>query len=467
MNRELRRLPAVHALAGHPALAAATAAHGRPLVVDAVRETLEAARAGALDGGAIGDEEALAEAVLACLTAWLTPRPQTVINATGVMLHTNLGRAPVSAAAAAAMQSVAAGYSDVEYDVAAGARGSRHGLLEPLVRRVTGAEAALVVNNNAGATLLVLTALARDRGVIVSRGQLVEIGGGFRIPEILAAGGAHLVEVGTTNRTRIADYRAAVDAVTALILRVHRSNFRILGFTEEPALDELVALGRETGLPVVDDLGSGSLLDTTPFGLAPEPMVQDSLAAGASLVTFSGDKLLGGPQAGVVVGQADLVARLRRHPLTRALRPGKDVIAGLHATLLHYARGEALTAVPLWQMIAAPPDGLRQRAAAWQAALAARGIPAQLVPGHSAIGGGSLPGETMPTTLLRLETAHPDRLAAALRSAQPPVIARIADGAVLLDPRTVLPGEDEAVVEAVEAAATLLSQPTSHQPTLQ
>jgi L-seryl-tRNA(Ser) seleniumtransferase len=484
---DLRRLPAVHSLIADPRLADAAGQYGHAMLVEAAREALEDAR-GELRGAASGDTlpapanpgdrsprgsapdardldradsahpadpadpartDALVEAVLARLADWLDPRPRPVINATGVIIHTNLGRAPVSPAAADAMRRAMAGYSDLEYVLAEGRRGSRHALLEPLLCRLTGAEAALVVNNNAGATLLVLSALAIGRGVLVSRGQLVEIGGGYRIPDVMAAGGARLVEVGTTNRTRIGDYRAAIDETTALILRVHTSNYRIIGFTAEAALSELVALGREHDLPVVDDLGSGSLIDTMQFGLAAEPLVPASLAEGAALAAFSGDKLLGGPQAGVIVGRADLVAQLRKHPLTRAMRPGKDTIAGLHATLLHYAHGEALDAVPVWRMIAAPAPELRRRATRWRTALARRGVVSRLTPGHSTVGGGSLPGETLPTTLLALDSQHPDALAAALRGADPPVVARIEGGAVVLDPRTVLPGEDEGLLRAV------------------
>ncbi len=452
-----RDLPAVHVLADDARLAAARERHGRPLVVDAARLTLEdardALRAGREDAAAVAEGEALCAAVLRRLEAWLAPRPRPLINATGVILHTNLGRAPVSAAAAEAMRAAAAGYSDLEYDLPTGRRGSRHDLVTPLLCRLTGAPAALVVNNNAGATLLVLSALAQGRGVIVSRGQLVEIGGGYRIPDVMAAGGARLVEVGTTNRTRAADYdRAAIDETTGLILRVHTSNYRIVGFTETPTLEAMVELGREHGLPVVDDLGSGSLLDTAAYGLAPEPMVQASVAAGAELVTFSGDKLLGGPQAGIIVGQPEAVARLRRHPLTRALRPGKDALAGLHATLTHYARGEAAREVPVWRMISASQESLAARAEAWRAQLALHGVAAELRPGESAVGGGSLPGETLPSTLLALLDAHPDRLAARLRGGATPVVALVAAGAVLLDPRTVLPEQDEALLAALAAA---------------
>ena len=395
-----------------------------------------------------------------------------MINATGVILHTNLGRAPVSRAAGEAMRRAALGYSDLEYELEAGHRGSRHDLLVDRLRRLTGAEAALVVNNNAGATLLVLSALAQGRGVVVSRGQLVEIGGGYRIPEVMAAGGARLVEVGTTNRTHPRDYENAIDEDVALLLRVHTSNYRLVGFTTEVSLETMVEIGRRHGVSVVDDMGSGSLLDTAAYGLSPEPLVQQSIAAGVDLVTFSGDKLLGGPQAGLIVGRAEYVERLRRHPLTRALRPGKSTLAGLAATLDHYLRGEAEREVPVWRMIAADPRALRERAGAWSGAITqAMGADSptlRLIDGQSAAGGGSLPGESLPTTLLAIDHAHPDQLAAALRAADPPVIARVADGALLLDPRTVLPGgaradgreaaagEDGAVVRALVEALSHL-----------
>jgi L-seryl-tRNA(Ser) seleniumtransferase len=392
------------------------------------------------------------------LHALFTPRPRRVINATGVILHTNLGRAPVSHATALAMQRAASGYSDLEYDLETGRRGSRHDLLEPLLRELTGAEAALVVNNNAGATVLVLSALASGREVIASRGELVEIGGGFRIPEVMAAGGARLREVGTTNRTRIADYRDAVGDETALLLRVHTSNYRIQGFTEAPSLASLVELSRESGVPLLDDLGSGSFIDTARFGLAPEPLAPLSIQAGADLVCFSGDKLLGGPQAGIIVGRADLIKRLRKHPLTRAMRPDKATLAGLQATLAHYARGEAEEKIPLWRMMAAEKEALRERAEAWREALSADparpGFRLEIVEDRSAVGGGSLPGETLPTMVLAIETAHPDRLAAQLRLVRPALVGRIADGCLLLDPRTVLPGEDQELVAALRDAMT-------------
>jgi L-seryl-tRNA(Ser) seleniumtransferase len=350
------------------------------------------------------------------------------------------------------MEAVAAGYSNLEYDLAAGERGSRYLHAEKLLCQLTGAEAALAVNNNAGAVFLALSALAQDRAVVISRGQLVEIGGGFRIPDVMRQSGARLVEVGTTNRTHLRDFAAAITAETALLLRVHSSNFRQIGFVSEVSLAEMVELGRKTGVPVLDDLGSGSLLDTSRYGLASEPMVQASVAAGADMVTFSGDKLLGGPQAGLIVGREAFVARLRHHPLARALRVDKGTLAALQATLQHYLRGEAADQVPIWRMIASPLAALEARAAAWAADLRGRGIPALVVPAMSTVGGGSLPGEVLPTRALALVHPAPDRLASALRRGQPPVIGRISEDRLLLDPRTVSPELDEVVSGVVSVA---------------
>jgi len=464
MSADARRaLPSVHALLGRPELAGAAEREGHDQVVEAARTVLHEARRA--DGGAPPDAGALAAAVARRLAAWAAPSPRAVINATGVVLHTNLGRAPVSAATARAMAEAAAGYVDLEHDLDTGARTSRQRAVGPLLARLAGAEAGLVVNNNAGALMLILAALAAGRSVVVSRGQLVEIGGGFRLPDLLAASGARLVEVGTTNRTYLRDFEAALaedggagrDA--ALLLRIHPSNFRMTGYVRAVELSDMAALGRARGIPVVDDLGSGSLLDPTGFDLPPEPIVPDA-AAVADLVAFSGDKLLGGPQAGLVVGRADLVAALRRHPLARALRPDKTTLAGLAATLGHYARGEAPAAVPVWRMLSADPAALAARAAAWRDALAARapGASLSLEPGRSAVGGGALPGATLPTTRLVTRVERPDALAAALRrgtgarTEEAPVVARVVDGAVALDPRTVLPEEDGALIAALAAA---------------
>ena len=448
----LRHLPSIDRLLREPAAREMAGHYPRDVVVQALRDTLDRARADIRSGKGVPDANALVDDARLHIEGSLTPSLRPVINATGVIIHTNLGRAPLSAAARGAIESVAAGYSNLEYDLTAGERGSRYIHAERLLCRLTGSEGALVVNNNAGALFLALSALAQGREVVISRGQLVEIGGGFRIPDVLRQSGARLVEVGTTNRTHIADYRAAANSQTALLLRVHYSNFRQLGFTADVPLAEMVALGHSLGVPVLDDLGSGSLLDTTLYGLAPEPMVQQSVAAGADLVTFSGDKLLGGPQAGLIVGREELVAQLRHHPLARALRVGKDTLAALQATLLHYLHGEAEQEVPVWRMISLPLESLSARATAWANALRDRDIPASVVQAHSTIGGGSLPGEVLPTCALALAHPSPDALTAALRTGLPPVVARILADQVILDPRTVPPEADATLIDAVTAA---------------
>ena len=452
MQSELRKLPSVDSVLQEPEAQAAMPLYGRELVAEAIRAVLDEARQRILGGGA---RPAMAEVLAAArdrLAALAQPTLQPVINATGVIIHTNLGRAPLSAATIAAMRAAAAGYSNLEYDLEQGQRGSRYVHAEALLCRLTGAEAALLVNNNAGAVLLALSALAQGREVVISRGQLVEIGGGFRIPDVMAQSGALLREVGTTNRTHLRDYEAAIGEQTALLMRVHSSNFKIIGFVQQVELEELVRLGRERHLHVVDDLGSGTLLDTSPYGLAHEPTIQESVAAGADIVSFSGDKLLGGPQAGIIVGRRELVERLRRHPLTRALRVDKTTIAGIQANLLHYLKGEAAREVPVWRMIALPLAELEARAQALAAQVARLGVSAQVMDGHSTIGGGSLPGETLPTKLVALPVGSPDVLALALRRGRPAVVGRIENDCLLLDPRTVLPGQDEALVASLARA---------------
>jgi L-seryl-tRNA(Ser) seleniumtransferase len=448
-QQELRRLPGVDAFLQRRDATAWQADYGREPLVAALREALEATRAAILAGGAYPGDESLAQAVGERLAAEVEPTLLPVINATGVVLHTNLGRAPLSAATLAAMRRAGAGYSNLEYDLAAGQRGSRYVHAEALLCRLTGAEAALLVNNNAAAVLLALSALARGRGVIISRGQLVEIGGGFRIPEVMAQSGARLVEVGTTNRTYIRDYAAAIDESTAALMRVHTSNYRIRGFTAQPDLAEMVALARAHGLLVIDDLGSGTLLDTARYGLAHEPTVQESVAGGADLVTFSGDKLLGGPQAGIIVGRAEVLERLRRYPLTRALRVDKTTIAGIQANLLHYLKGEAEREIPVWRMIAATAAEIGTRAEALLARLGGAGAGCAVIEGVSVVGGGSLPDEGLPTRLVAVPgraEAGAEALAEALRRGRPAVVGRIEEGRLLLDLRTVLPEEEEALL---------------------
>jgi len=447
-----RALPSVDKLLQQPAIADLVERYSRPPVVEIVRRELAAARARIAAGEPAPTVAQLVAAVVVGGDVLWRPSLYPVINATGVVLHTNLGRAPLSRAALAAIREVGRGYSNLEYDLKKGHRGSRYVHAEQLLCHLTGAEAALVVNNNAGAVMLALTVLAGGGEVIISRGQLIEIGGGFRIPEVMQQSGCTLVEVGTTNRTYLRDYEAAITPQVRVLMRAHRSNFALTGFVEEPTVADLVALARERNLRVIDDLGSGTLVDTAQFGLAHEPTVPESVAAGADVVSFSGDKLLGGPQAGVLLGSADVIAELRRCPMTRALRVDKTTLAALQATLLSYLRGRAIAEVPIWQMIAAEVRELEARAEGWAQMLAVEGIRAQVVSGESTVGGGSLPGQTLPTRLCAVAVDSPDRLARLLRAGDPPVIGRIEDDRLLLDPRTVLPDQDRSLLDALRRA---------------
>ena len=449
---DLRRLPSVDQLLQTPTVIQMVSTYGRPLTLQAIRSVLETVRAEHTGLVSIPDQSSLLDQVEGKLRSWTTPTLQPVVNATGVILHTNLGRAPLSQAAMKAVQEVSLSYNTLEYDLASGKRGSRAGHAEDLLVRITGAEAAMVVNNNAAAVLMILTTLARRRKVVIARSQLVEIGGGFRIPEVMAQSGAHLAEIGTTNRVHLADYEQAIQEQGAtLLMRAHRSNFQIIGFTSEPSLEELVVLSHRFGVPVVDDLGSGSLLDTSRFGLGHEPMIQESLAAGVDLVCFSGDKLLGGPQAGIILGKSELVGKLKKHPLARAIRADKLCLAALSATLLHYLRDEALEAIPVWRMIACTADAIRSRADGWATTLQM----GEVIPGQSTIGGGSLPGETLPTWLLALRIHKPDRFLARLRQTYPPIIARLEADQIVFDPRTILPEQEFKFIDNVRAALAI------------
>jgi L-seryl-tRNA(Ser) seleniumtransferase len=433
-----------------PALAAMLAGVKRELVVDAVRGELARVRDVVIAGGEVPTPEDVAQAVVgtgaAVWGAWPTP----VVNGTGVILHTNLGRAPMSSAATQAAASAGEGYSDLELDLAKGTRGSRHTAVSALVHQLTGADAAIAVNNNAGAMLLGLAAIAVGKEVIVSRGEASEIGGGFRIPDVLVQSGATLVEVGTVNRTYAHDYENAITENTGALLIVHRSNFKVIGFTAEPELADIVEVGNRHGIPVLHDLGGGALLDTAQFGLTHEWMPQESLAGGAGLVFFSGDKLLGGPQAGIVVGTRELVGKLASHPLARALRADKLTLAALHATLLHYVRNEATDQVPVWRMISVRLEELQARAGAMAKMI---GTAASVAPGSSAIGGGTLPADEMPTHVVSIDPSSvedgADGLAHRLRIGTLAVMSRIEAGRVLLDPRTIPPSRDAEVVKAV------------------
>jgi len=444
-----RAVPALGRLLDRPAVVEAIAEHGRDLVVTALRAALDEARRTATAGGTIEDEGALIASVVAALDGRPAPELTPVLNATGVLLHTNLGRAPLSAEAVAAL-TAAAGTVDLEVDLATGERGGRDAPVRDPLTRLTGAEAAFAVNNGAAALVLVLSALAGDGGVAVSRGELVEIGGSFRIPDIVRSAGTQLVEVGTTNRTHIADYRTAVEAGASAILRVHPSNFRMDGFVHQPTTAELVEVASTTGVPFIDDLGSG-LLRARPT--APdEPVVAERIAAGVSVVVFSGDKLLGGPQAGIIAGEAALVERCRRAPLARALRLDKLVLAALAATLSAYER-DAAGQLPVWRMAEVDVTTLRARAEAIVDACADTG--AEVVALEAVLGGGSTPGATLPSAGVAL-TGPADRLARLLRTGSPAAVPRIVDDRVVLDLRSVPPASDGQLIEAVRAAIATL-----------
>jgi len=454
MGSEFRRLPSVDRLTSEERIRRLQEIYPHALIVDLIRRHLQHDRLSIAAGNPCPSVNEIVESICTQARTLANPSLCPVINATGVILHTNLGRAPLSQEAAAAMDTVAKGYCNLELDLDSGTRGSRHTHIEHILCQLTGAEAALVVNNNASAVLLGLTALAKKREVIVSRGQAIEIGGGFRIPDVMRQSGAKLIEVGTTNCTYVADYEQAISPRTAALMRIHSSNFRITGFTQWVTLDELATVGKQYDLPVLDDLGSGCLLDTSKFGLAPEPMVQQSVASGAGLIFFSGDKLIGGPQAGIIVGRKQLVDRLKKHALARAVRIDKIRLAGLIATLIHYLKGEAVEKVPVWRMISAPLDEIDRRARLWAQPLKDL---ARVVEGETMIGGGSLPGGTLPTKLIAIggEGKRKDQniaqtLSQRLRCQERPVVGRISGNVLFLDPHSVLPEEDEVVLQALQ-----------------
>ncbi len=401
------------------------------------------------------DREVILQRVAGDAIALESPRLAPVLNATGIIVHTNLGRAPVSFETADAMAAAASSYVSLELDPESNTRGGRTSELTNLMQLLTGAEATLVVNNNAAAVLLTLSALAPGKEVIVSRGEAVEIGGGFRIPDVLRQSGAILVEVGTTNRTYASDYQDAITDRTAAILKVHQSNFRIEGFTAAASLEELVVVGKAANVPVINDQGSGALLDVSQFGLANEPTIQQCFRAGVSIVTASGDKLLGGPQAGLICGEARYVSQIERHPLARAVRADKSCLAGMAATLRHYLRGDALERIPVWRMIAAPESELRQRAELIAGQLPHLAGSLETLPSKATTGGGSLPGEELLSWSLCLGSAaglSVDAIAMNLRTGQPRVFGRIHEDRLLLDLRTILPEDDQQLCEAVIAA---------------
>ncbi len=457
-SEALRRLPSVDRLLREPIAERLAASYPRDLVVQTLRDALDRARSGIRSGDGAPTIEDILKDARSQIEAGFAPSLQPVINGTGVIIHTNLGRAPLSQDALRAVLQVSTGYSNLEYRLDEGTRGSRHDHVAELLKRITGAESAMAVNNNASAVLLVLSALAHGGEVIVSRGQAVEIGGGFRIPDVLRQSGARLVEVGTTNRTYLSDYESAITPETALLLHVHPSNFRLEGFVHSATIEELVDLGHRAGIPVADDLGSGSLLDTTLYGLQHEPMVQERIAAGADVVCFSGDKLLGGPQAGLIAGKATYIERCRRHPLARAIRIDKMTIAALTATLNHYVMENAVQKVPVWSMISMPIKEIEGRATRMARRLRQGDMEARVVIGLSTVGGGSLPGETLVTRLVAItpRAGQPgvSEIAARLRRMDPPVIARIEHDQLVVDLRTVTVEEDRVVTAQILKAVS-------------
>ena len=449
MTDPRRDIPSVSRLLETPAVRALLDQHPRRVVVDAVRGVVDAARA---EGSPARSAAEWADTIALAVTKSSRPSLRKVINATGVILHTNLGRAPLADAALDAIRAVADGYSNLEYDIDTGRRGSRYSHCVSLLRELTGAEDALVVNNCAAALVLTLHALARRKEVIVSRGELVEIGGSFRIPDIMSASGARLVEVGTTNRTHDDDYRRAITPRTGAIVKVHRSNFSIEGFTSDVAVDRLAFIAAEHGLPVIHDLGSGLLLSLERYGLRGEPTAADALSAGATLVLMSGDKVLGGPQAGIILGAASAVTRLRRNPLLRAMRIDKLTIAALEATLRLYLEPErALREIPLLAMLTAAPETIRDRAMKLSATLHGRGLTSRVRETVASVGGGAFPTATLPSTAVAL-AGNAALLEEKLRLAEPAVIARVADGELLVDLRSVAERDDVSLGKAILSA---------------
>jgi len=459
-NEYLRQLPKVDEVLDLPEVKQLSATYPRPLVVEGIREVIGERRGSVLSlpEKELGRIDLSAESLIDDLKKWLkeqyAPSLKRLINATGVVIHTNLGRSILSKSSIEAVVNAASNYSNLEFDLEKGARGSRHSHVESILVKITGAEAGMVVNNNASAVFLALSTLAYGKEAIVSRGQLVEIGGSFRIPDVMSQSGAILREVGTTNKTYVSDYRAAVTEETALLMKVHTSNFRIVGFTHEPALEEMVELGRELGIPVMEDLGSGVLVDLANYGVPYEPTVQESVRAGVDVITFSGDKLLGGPQAGLVVGKTEFINRMKKHPLARAVRVDKMTLAGIEATLREYLDIEGVRYKnPTIRMITTPAEELRTRAENI-AKILESGLSKEFIvatePETSKVGGGSLPLAELPTTVVTIK--HKKMSAGAveeiLRRNEPPVIVRIKEDAVMLDPRTIQEGEEQEILAA-------------------
>ena len=452
MNGLLRTLPKVDDLLRDPALEEVCREYGENMVTDSIRREVDDLRRGLLSQtlDALPERSEICRSIIRRVRQDAQPSFRQVINGTGIVLHTNLGRASLSRQAAQAAAEAAQRYSNLEYNLESGSRGTRYSHVESLLCRLTGAESALVVNNNAAAVLLTLSALTQGGQVPVSRGELVEIGGSFRVPDIMEACGAQLKEVGATNKTHLYDYERAICPDTRAIMKVHTSNYRIVGFTESPALADLVKLGHEHGLPVIEDLGSGSLLDLERFGLHGEPTVQDSIKAGVDVVCFSGDKLLGGPQAGIILGRKIYLDRLKKHPLTRAMRVDKMTLAALEATLRSYAAGRE-DEIPVVAMLGASQDDLHRKAEALHARLARAGVEAQILSTDGCVGGGSLPNQILPSWAVALG-GNVNALEEKLRLGTPAIVGRIHDGQYLLDVRTLWEEDFPAIVEAMKEA---------------
>jgi len=453
-NKELRKLPSVEKILEAAEIQPEIERYSRVLVTRAAQETLTGIRKQISGGDGCPPAAVIISRIKQSLVQQWPGFLSPVINATGVVLHTNLGRAPLSQGVMASLAEIGGNFYSLEYDLLSGKRGARAVETEKLLCMLTGAESALVVNNNAAAVLLLLAVLARNKEAIVSRGELVQIGGGFRVPDIMQQSGVILKEVGTTNQTYIKDYEEAISGETALLVKIHRSNFAMRGFTSEVGVTQLKALAEKHNLPVIYDIGSGALLNTEDFGLEHEPMVQEALADGADIVCFSGDKLLGGPQAGIILGSREYVDRLRKHPLMRVIRIDKMTAAALGATVKHYLQKEAVEKVPVWRMIATGLEEIESRAQIVAGSLKKAGITAEVRDSSSTIGGGSLPDQTLPTKIVAVKPPCPvEDFAARLRQARPPLITRIEADTIILDMRSVLPALDDSLIRAIKAAA--------------
>lgn len=448
---ELKNIPSVDVLLKEENIHKLIEQFGRDLTLKALRLALSYFREDVRSGSNVPDAVEITTLTKATLKGWLRPSLLPVINASGIILHTNLGRTPLSKETISAMQAVSNSYSNLEYDLDKGKRGKRSIHAESLIQTLTGAESALVVNNNAAAVLLVLTALARGKKVIIANSQLVEIGGGFRIPDVMRQSGAKLSAVGTTNRVHISDYEKALEEPVALVLTAHHSNFKIIGFATEPPLPEISEVAHRAGITLVNDLGSGAMLDTSQFCSAHEPTIQEALEAGADIVCFSGDKLLGGPQAGIIIGKRELLEKIKKHPLARAVRADKLCLAGISATLTHYLKGEALEKIPVWQMIALDVKEIHRRAENWREMLGEGNV----VEGKSMVGGGSLPGESLNTYLLTLKVEKPNQFLKTLRQQSVPIIARIEKDRIAVDPRTVFVEQEEELIVGLKKAISI------------